>query len=73
MAADLGLGAIGAAMGIRFLTAEEAGFPLGWQKKLLRAVDGDRCDVNQSCSSMSSADWSGTKEDASLCPLIVID
>jgi nitronate monooxygenase len=40
VAAALCLGATGAVMGTRFLAAEEAGIPRGWQRELLRAVDG---------------------------------
>ncbi|CAD6445335.1 25e326fc-a6e7-4a33-a7f2-c58caab12841-CDS [Sclerotinia trifoliorum] len=40
VAAALCLGATGAVMGTRFLAAEEAGIPRGWQRELVRASDG---------------------------------
>lgn len=40
LAAALALGASGAVMGTRFLAAEEAAIPKGWQKEILRAADG---------------------------------
>ncbi|KAI9642659.1 hypothetical protein NHQ30_008390 [Ciborinia camelliae] len=40
VAAALSLGAIGTVMGTRFLAATEAGIPRGWQKELVKAVDG---------------------------------
>ncbi|TGO53374.1 hypothetical protein BOTNAR_0297g00070 [Botryotinia narcissicola] len=40
VAAAMCLGATGAVMGTRFLAAEEAGIPQGWQRELIKAVDG---------------------------------
>ncbi|KAF5868497.1 putative 2-nitropropane dioxygenase protein [Botrytis fragariae] len=40
VAAAMCLGATGAVMGTRFLAAEEAGIPQGWQRELVKAVDG---------------------------------
>ncbi|TGO12880.1 hypothetical protein BTUL_0081g00410 [Botrytis tulipae] len=40
VAAAMCLGATGAVMGTRFLAAEEAGIPQGWQTELVKAVDG---------------------------------
>ncbi|KAF7946186.1 hypothetical protein EAE96_009189 [Botrytis aclada] len=40
VAAAMCLGATGAVMGTRFLAAEEAGIPRGWQRELVKAVDG---------------------------------
>ncbi|ESZ90981.1 hypothetical protein SBOR_8644 [Sclerotinia borealis F-4128] len=40
VAAALCLGATESVMGTKFLAAEEAGIPSGWQKELVKAVDG---------------------------------
>ncbi|TGO40329.1 hypothetical protein BHYA_0038g00030 [Botrytis hyacinthi] len=40
VAAAMCLGATGAVMGTRFLAAEEADIPQGWQRELVKAVDG---------------------------------
>ncbi|TEY44007.1 hypothetical protein BOTCAL_0356g00080 [Botryotinia calthae] len=40
VSAALCLGATGAVMGTRFLASEEAAIPQGWQKELVKAVDG---------------------------------
>lgn len=42
VAAALALGATGVVMGTRFLAAQEAGVPKGWQNEIIRAHDGGR-------------------------------
>ncbi|KAL5332009.1 hypothetical protein ACEPPN_001552 [Leptodophora sp. 'Broadleaf-Isolate-01'] len=45
VAAALGLGAVGAAMGTRFLASEEADIAAGYQNEVLRATDGGQSTI----------------------------